>query len=49
MNLLFITHEMSMMQNMDQIIVLEDGKLAGQGTHSDLIENDCISYRRLLG
>ena len=37
-----IAHRLSTVQKMDRIVVLEDGKIAEQGTHKELIENKGI-------
>ena len=31
----------------DRIIVLEDGKIAGMGTHRELMQN-CVIYREIV-
>lgn len=41
---LIVTQRCSTIKNADLILVLSDGKLAGQGTHSELFEN-CEVYR----
>lgn len=42
---LVIAHRLSTVQSADQILVLEDGKLAEQGRHDDLIAKDGIYAR----
>ena len=49
MTLLFITHEIPLMKEMDHIVVLENGKIACQGSHEDLLKNNASCYKRLLG
>ena len=36
-----------MVKEADQIIVLEEGKIAGIGTHEELL-NDCAIYREIV-
>ncbi len=42
---LVIAHRLSTVQNADQILVLEDGCVAEQGTHGDLIDEDGVYAR----
>ncbi|GAA3602860.1 ABC transporter ATP-binding protein [Kineosporia mesophila] len=44
---LLITHEMRMAKNADLILVLQEGRLAGQGTHDELLAS-CPAYTALL-
>lgn len=44
--LIIVAQRISTIKNADQIIVLEDGKLAGIGTHQNLMEN-CETYREI--
>lgn len=44
--LLIVAQRVSTIMNADQIIVLEDGKIAGIGTHRELLEN-CTVYREI--
>ncbi|MCH2147101.1 MAG: ABC transporter ATP-binding protein/permease [Phycisphaerales bacterium] len=41
-----IAHRMSTVQNADRILVLDEGKLVGNGTHQELLDS-CDVYRRL--
>ena len=41
-----VTQRCSTIMNADKILVLEDGKLEGEGTHSELIKN-CEAYREI--
>ncbi|MGN6366765.1 MAG: ABC transporter ATP-binding protein [Phycisphaerae bacterium] len=43
---LMIAHRFQTVVNADQIIVLDQGRVAGIGTHSQLIET-CLAYRKL--
>ncbi|RPI32600.1 MAG: ABC transporter ATP-binding protein, partial [Chloroflexota bacterium] len=44
--LLIVTQRISTIKNADQIIVLDDGRLAGKGTHRELMET-CATYREI--
>lgn len=44
---LVIAHRLSTIQNADHIIVLDNGQIAEQGTHQQLLNNNGI-YRRLI-
>ncbi|RYG01733.1 MAG: ATP-binding cassette domain-containing protein, partial [Chitinophagaceae bacterium] len=44
--LIIIAHRLSTIKNCDQIIVLDEGVLAGKGTHYELLEN-CAAYNEL--
>ena len=44
--LLVIAHRLASIQNADKIYVLDNGKVAGSGTHKELLESNGI-YRRL--
>ena len=41
-----IAQRVSSIQNADQILVLEDGRCIGHGTHSQLLES-CDYYRNI--
>jgi ATP-binding cassette subfamily B protein len=41
-----ITHRVSLIQNADLVLVLQDGKLVEQGKHADLIQEDGV-YKRV--
>lgn len=41
-----VSQRTSSMQHADKIIVLEDGEVAGMGTHEQLLEN-CSVYREI--
>ena len=43
----FISHRIASIKKADQIIVLEDGVIAGIGTHQYLLEN-CKEYQLLI-
>ncbi len=45
--ILMITHDMSLVNNMDNIVVLRDGDLVGQGSYDDLLK-DCALFREMV-
>jgi ATP-binding cassette subfamily B protein len=45
-NLMVVTQRVSTIKNAEQIIVLEEGKVVGKGTHSELMAN-CETYREI--
>jgi ATP-binding cassette subfamily B multidrug efflux pump len=44
--LLIVTQRVSTIKNAEQIIVLDDGRIVGAGTHHELMEN-CETYREI--
>jgi ATP-binding cassette subfamily B protein len=44
--LLIVTQRVSTIMDADQIIVLEEGRVVGKGTHSELLR-DCKTYREI--
>ena len=44
--LLVVTQRVSTIKNAEQIIVIDDGKIAGKGTHEELLETNDI-YREI--
>lgn len=44
---LIVAQRVSTIQDADQIIVLEEGKIAGSGTHTELMEN-CPAYQQIV-
>ena len=42
----FVSQRTSSIQNADMILVLDDGKIAGQGTHEQLLKS-CNIYREI--
>jgi ATP-binding cassette, subfamily B, bacterial len=47
--ILIISHRLSTVLSADKIIVLENGTIAEQGGHADLLENSNGVYARLFG
>jgi ATP-binding cassette, subfamily B, multidrug efflux pump len=45
-NLMIVTQRISTIKNADQIIVLDEGRIAGKGTHRELMKN-CETYREI--
>lgn len=45
--LVFITHDLSMLSSVDQVIVLDNGAIAGCGTHQELMHS-CKPYEELI-
>ena len=39
LTVIFISHRLQTLENADLIIMMEDGKIAESGTHSELLEN----------
>ena len=46
MTVVIVSQRTASIQHADQILVLEDGGLAGKGTHGDLLES-CPVYREI--
>ncbi len=44
--ILLVTQRVSTIKNADQIVVLDEGKIVGKGTHAELMEN-CPTYREI--
>jgi ATP-binding cassette subfamily B protein len=44
--LLMVSQRVSTIKNAEQIIVLDDGRIVGQGTHGELMEN-CETYKEI--
>ena len=48
MALIFITHDMSVLKELDHIFVLESGGLACQGSHRELVAQQAPAYMKLI-
>ena len=46
MTVIIVSQRTASIQNADKILVLDDGGMAGQGTHSELLET-CSVYREI--
>ncbi len=44
--MLIVTQRVATIMNADQIIVLDEGRVVGQGTHRELMES-CETYREI--
>lgn len=42
-----IAHRLSTIRNADKIVVINDGRIAEQGTHEQLVQNECGVYKML--
>ena len=42
-----IAHRLATIQNADQILVVEDGRIAERGTHAELMQQNGV-YRRFI-
>eukprot|EP01113_Clastostelium_recurvatum_P036157 TRINITY_DN5120_c0_g1_i4.p1 TRINITY_DN5120_c0_g1~~TRINITY_DN5120_c0_g1_i4.p1 ORF type:complete len:984 (+),score=190.33 TRINITY_DN5120_c0_g1_i4:65-3016(+) len=49
MALLIVTHDLASIQDVDHIFVLDQGRLAAQGSHKELMDQKAEVYLRLLG
>jgi ATP-binding cassette subfamily B protein len=45
---IIIAHRISAVRNADEIIILEDGKIAERGTHETLLENKGYYYKTFM-
>ena len=46
--MVFVTHRVATAAMADQVVVLENGEVAGAGTHAELLQSS-DTYRQLLG
>ena len=44
--MLIVTQRVSTIRNADQIVVLEQGRIVGKGTHQELMDT-CETYREI--
>lgn len=47
--IIIVSHRLSTVLSADQIVVLEDGRIAEQGKHGELLQNQTGVYSRLFG
>jgi ATP-binding cassette, subfamily B, bacterial len=47
--IIIVSHRLSTVLSADQIVVLEDGRIAEQGKHAELLQNQSGVYSRLFG
>ena len=45
--MLMVTHDMTLVSDMDQIVVLHDGEVVGQGTYDQVLA-DCSLFREMV-
>ena len=45
---IIVAQRISTIMNADQILVLDDGKIVGKGTHKELMQN-CETYKQIAG
>ncbi len=45
MTTLFVTHRFTMVREMDQVVVMDNGRVAEKGSHDDLIKRDGLYHR----
>ena len=44
---IIIAHRLSTIKDADRIVVIDDGRIAGLGTHDDLLKDEKSIYRKL--
>ncbi|EFC44010.1 predicted protein [Naegleria gruberi] len=49
LTLLMISHDMTYLDQVDKIVLLSNGKIAGQGSHQELVEQNNETYLKMLG
>lgn len=49
LTLLMISHDMTYLDQVDNIVLLSSGKIAGLGSHKDLVDTNNDTYLKMLG
>ncbi|KAF0980819.1 hypothetical protein FDP41_013302 [Naegleria fowleri] len=49
LTLLMISHDMTYLDQVDKIVLLSNGQIAGQGSHKELVDQNNETYLKMLG